>query len=183
VTWRNAYFSQYAHYGYVHGVAPTTDDYNLAADCSVKCEPQGCLCDMNPTDQLISIKENELSDATWFKWEVTAHRDDRATGVLVIDLSEVKTFNQANVFQVLSDANYENGEDGKTPHFRISAIDRPGDKAPDWTNREWTTLTGLTRIGWGTYGGDPAGVLDPTVISFDKTSVFEGAATGLVEGL
>jgi hypothetical protein len=117
----------------------------------------GTLCDEAPTthSETISSKTTTNSGATYGGYD--------GTGVLVVDLGNVQTFNQANVFQMFSD--------GKTTHFRISTHPDTNATAPDWQDAGWSPLNGFDFIDAGTnLGGYPNQVADPTIIDLPVSS-------------
>ena len=127
--------------------------------CANAWQLAGTLCDEAPTTDspTISSKTSGHSGATY------SSNAGLGTGVLVVDLGAVQTFDQVNVFQMFSD--------GKTTHFRISTHAESGATVPDWQDAGWSPLNGFDLIGPGTYlGGSPNQVTDPTAIALPVTA-------------
>jgi hypothetical protein len=125
--------------------------------CGSSWQLVGTLCDEAPTTHspTISTKTNANSGATYNNSSFSG------TGVLVVDLGAVQTFNRVNVFQMFSD--------GKTTHFRISTHPESGATAPDWQDAGWTSVNGFDFIGPGVnLGRNQVG--DPTLIALPTTS-------------
>jgi hypothetical protein len=134
--------------------------YNSSVgNCNSAWQLAGTLCDEAPTTDsaTVSSKTNSNSGATWYS------NSGAGTGVLVVDLGGVKTFNQVSVFQMFSD--------GKTTNFRISSHAASGAGAPDWQDAGWTPLNGFDVIDAGTnLGGYPNQVTNPTSLVLPNTS-------------
>lgn len=132
---------------------------NNNGTCGNVWQLAGTLCDEAPTTNspTISSKANIHSGATY------GSSGGAGTGVLVVDLGAVQTFDQVNVFQMFSD--------GKTTNFRISTHAESGATAPDWQDAGWSPLNGFDPIGPGVnLGGSPNQVTDPTAIPLPVTA-------------
>ena len=85
------------------------------------------------------------------------------TGYMVVDLGQVRTFNELRVFQTYAD--------GKVTHVKMYVHPDTSGVAPIYSDGDWTVLIPESLVGAGAFSGDT--VSKPTVISFaDQTARF-----------
>jgi hypothetical protein len=103
---------------------------DLSIDCSGSWNPQGSLCDEDPTadSREVSSKSVFNSGATWN----TSGADD--TGVLVVDMGSVQDLTEIRVFQMFSD--------GKTTQIHFSYHPETGGTPPSWNDTGWLNFDG-----------------------------------------
>ncbi len=131
---------------------------DMTADCTLEWNPQGSLCNVDPTsdDMNLSTKMDADSGATW------DNEAPSVTGVLIIDACSDGSctsidFSEARIFQMFSD--------GEITHAQLAVHPETGDTAPAWDDAGWTVISdGFEIVGMGATADDGLTVSDPTVI-------------------
>jgi hypothetical protein len=140
------------------GATPYLTD--LTSVCgSQSYQPTGSFCNiLYPDDKDVIWKYSPASGATW------ACPGYAGTGVLVIDLLAVKSFNQLNIFQMFSD--------GKITHLQLYSHPSSSAAYPVNTDSGWASVASEIVVGTGISGyqgfsiTNGSVVSNPTVLSF-----------------
>jgi hypothetical protein len=143
------------------GVTPYLS--NLIAACGASYQPTGSFCNKIYKDaQDVIWKHIKADGATWNNFGYTG------TGVLVIDLLTLTSFNRACIFQMF--------DDSKITHIELFSHPSSSNTIPINTDTGWVSIGGEFAIGAGTTGYlgylplDGAIVSNPTIFNFNNIS-------------